>query len=131
MNIPNNNLLNLYEVILNESKQEWICYITTNRLLQIWTRPVPLVKLHGDVNSVLARLYQSHCDLEVYSVLQFWDTLSSHQEDTFGDINVEVSEWIDLMNQTPIECFTLNFTEPVASLLINSLLVCLSGGIEV
>lgn len=132
MNGSNDNLLNLYVIMINESKQEWINYVTTNRLLQMWTRPIPLVKLYGDVNKVLTSLYQSSnfFDAEVYAVLHLWDVLTSYLEDAFGNINVEVKEWISLLIQAPVECYTENLSERVGNLWINTLLVCLSEGIE-
>lgn len=86
----NNNLLNLYDIMLNESKQEWIQYLTSNRLLNLWTHDVPLIKLHGDVNLILTQLYQASnfSDIEVYAVIQLWDLIAAHQKDTLGNINI-------------------------------------------
>lgn len=133
MNNPN-GLLNLFDIMQNEIKTDWIQFITTNKLLKIWRHAIPLIKLLGDVNRVLLSIYEesNFYDIEIYALIRLWDDLTSHLEEIGPNNNVEVTEWFELLKNTPPDCFGHTvFTEKLGNLLINTLLVCVSEGIEV
>lgn len=119
----------------NDCKNEWIKFIADNKVLKLWRRPIPLSKIYEDVNRVLLTIYEENnfTDIEVYAVLRIWDELKSQQEDTpAGHTNVNHQDWLNLLLDTPPDCFNHTaFTERLGNLLINILVICINEGVDI
>lgn len=110
-------------------KKHLLTFLSSNRLLRHWTRPIPLVKLNGDVNHYLHNVYVRDLDnTELTRLTLIWSEVSSHLEDTAGDINVEVNEWLDLLGKVPSDYFEHNsvFSEEYANILLDCIIAAVS-----